>query len=186
MTDDAVSKGEPLDRDRVAVLLVDIQEGFRPVIDGFDELTSAAAILLQGALALELPVIVTEQYPRGLGSTVEELAAHLDDRSTRLEKTVFAATGADGFDLGGRDQVLICGVESHICVHQTTQQLRRDGVEVSLACDAISSRTPRNRELGIARMEAEGAMPSSVEMALFELLGEAGSPEFKAIQALVK
>lgn len=181
MTDTA-----PLDRERATVLVVDVQEGFRPVIDGFDDLLAATSTLLDGAAALNLPVIVTEQYPRGLGATVEELAGHLDDGTTRLEKTVFSATDAEGFDLGGRDQVLLLGIESHICIHQTAQGLRREGVEVTLIADAISSRTQFNRQLGISRMEAEGAVSSSVEMALFELLGAAGSPEFKAIQKLVK
>jgi len=176
----------PLDADRAAVLMVDVQEGFRPVIDDFGGLVAAASALLQGAAVLELPVIVTEQYPRGLGGTVQELAVHLGKDCRRLEKIAFPATAAEGFDLGGRDQILLFGVESHICVHQTAQGLLRAGVEVSLVCDAISSRTARNRQLGLTRMEADGASASSAEMALFELLGEAGSPQFKQIQKLVK
>ncbi|HEY8583783.1 MAG TPA: isochorismatase family protein [Capillimicrobium sp.] len=174
-----------LDRNRAALLVVDVQEGFRPVIDGFDEVARATSILVQGAQALRLPVVVTEQYPKGLGPTVDEVAAHLDG-VPRLEKTAFPATEAAGFDLDGRDQVLICGIESHICVHQSAARLLEGGAEVQVVQDAVSARTPANREVGLRRVEEAGGRRTSVEMALFELLGAAGSDEFKTIQRLIK
>jgi nicotinamidase-related amidase len=173
-----------LRRDRTALVVIDVQEAFRKVIAGFDALVANAATLVQGAHILGLPVIVTEQYPRGLGDTVPELAEHLGD-APRLSKVVFSAAQADGFDLGGRDQALVCGIEAHVCVSQTVHDLLAQGLEVQVAADAVSSRSEQNRALGMAKMERAGALATSTETALFELLGRAGSDEFKAIQRLV-
>ncbi|WP_372788724.1 isochorismatase family protein [Paraconexibacter sp.] len=175
-----------LARDRTALVVVDVQEAFRPVIDGFDRVAAATAVLVRGAAALGLPVIVTEQYPRGLGATVPEVAGHLGAGTPVLEKSVFSAAGADGFDLQGRDQVLLCGIEAHVCVHQTAQHLLRDGVEVHVCTDAVSSRTADNRAIGLERAREAGASLTSVEMALLELCGRAGTEEFKTIQGLIK
>jgi nicotinamidase-related amidase len=174
-----------LERDRTALVVVDVQEGFRPVIDGFDGVVAQTAVLVQGARALGLPVIVTEQYPKGLGPTVPELDEHLHGVE-RHPKTCFAAPDAEGFDLAGRDQALVCGIEAHICVHQSAAALAGRGVEVHVAADATSSRTPANREVGLERMRESGTTVTSVETALFELLGAAGSDEFKTIQRLIK
>jgi nicotinamidase-related amidase len=130
-------------------------------------------------------VLVTEQYPRGLGETVPEVAEHLDG-VPRLEKVEFDATDVEGFDLAERDQALLCGIEAHVCVAQTAAGLLDRGVDVQVATDAVSSRTAANRRAGLAKMEATGAVLTSTEMALFELLGRAGTPEFKEVQALVK
>src|SRR6185436_5803106 len=127
-----------------------------------------------------LPLLVTEQYPRGLGETVAVVQDALDD-VPRLPKTVFSAARADGFDLAGRDQALVCGIETHVCVNQTVHDLLGGGVEVHVAVDAVGSRTAANRELGLRKMAESGAILTSVETALFELLGEAGSDEFKTI-----
>jgi nicotinamidase-related amidase len=174
-----------LQRDRTALVVVDIQEAFRSVVGEFDAVAHNAAVLVQGARILDVPVLVTEQYPRGLGATVPEVAQHLDG-VPRLEKVVFSAARADGFDLAGRDQALVCGIETHVCVAQTVADLLDDGADVQVAADAVSSRTAANRRTGLAKMEASGAMLTSTEMALFELLGRAGTPEFKEVQALVK
>jgi nicotinamidase-related amidase len=173
-----------LDRERTALVVIDVQEAFRPVIDRFDQVVHNTAILIQGARAMGLPVVVSEQYPRGLGATVPELAEHLDGVPV-IEKVVFSAARADGFDLLGRDQALVCGVETHVCVSQTVHDLLQSGLEVQVVGDAVSSRTAANRELGLAKMEHSGALPTSTETALFELLGAAGGDEFKAIQRLV-
>jgi len=173
-----------LDRDRTALLLVDVQEAFRPAVGEFDTVARNAGILAQAARELGLPVIVTEQYPKGLGETVPEVAEHLDGVS-RHPKTVFSAARAEGFDLQGRDQALVCGIEAHVCVEQTVQDLLDRDVEVHVAADAVTSRTALNRRLGVEKMERSGAWITSTEMALFELLGEAGTPEFKAVQKLV-
>jgi nicotinamidase-related amidase len=174
-----------LDRERAALVVVDVQEAFRKAVGEFDTVATNAGVLAQGARALGLPVVVTEQYPKGLGETVPEVAEHLDGVA-RHPKTVFSAARAEGFDLGGRDQALVCGIEAHVCVQQTVQDLLDAGIEVHVAADATSSRTALNRRLGLEKMERSGAWVTSTEMALFELVGEAGTPEFKTIQALVK
>lgn len=174
-----------LDRNRAALIVIDVQEAFRDVVGEFDAVARNAATLARGARVLDVPLIVTEQYPRGLGETVPELADALGD-APRLSKTVFSACRAEGFDLVGRDQALVCGIEAHVCVSQTVHDLLADGTEVHVAADAVSSRTERNRRVGLEKMERAGALPTSVETALFELVGAAGSDEFKAIQKLVK
>ena len=174
-----------LDRRRAALVVVDVQEAFRAAILDFDALVANVAVLIESARLLGVPVLVTEQYPRGLGSTVPELASLLDGVE-RLPKVVFSAVGAEGFDLQGRTQALLCGIEAHVCVSQTAHELLAAGVEVQVAGDAISARSAANREVGMAKMVGAGAVPTSTETALFELLRRAGSDEFKAIQALVK
>ena len=173
-----------LDRDRAVLVVVDVQEAFRPAVLDFDRVVHNTGVLIDGARTLAVPVVVTEQYPKGLGRTVPELEEHLDGVEP-VEKVSFSAARADGFDMGGRDQALICGIESHVCVSQTAHDLLDRGMEVHVARDAVSSRTEENRELGIHKMERAGAVVTSVETALFELLGTAGSEEFKRVQRLV-
>jgi nicotinamidase-related amidase len=174
-----------LERDKAVVVVVDVQEAFRPVIQGFDELAASVARLVAGANAIGVPVVASEQYPKGLGATVPEVAEHLNGVQP-VAKTSFAATDADGFDLGGRTQAIVCGIEAHICVWQTARGLLDRGVEVHVARDAVSSRTEGNRDLGIELIERAGGQPTSVETALFDLLGAAGSDEFKAVQKIIK
>jgi nicotinamidase-related amidase len=173
-----------LERERAALVVIDVQEAFRQAVGEFDAVARNAGVLVQGARELGLPVVVTEQYPQGLGGTVPEVAEHLEGVE-RHAKTVFSAARAQGFDLAGREQALVCGIEAHVCVEQTVQDLLDRGIEVHVAADAVSSRTALNRRLGLEKMERSGAWVTSTEMALFELLGEAGTPEFKAIQKLV-
>lgn len=173
-----------LDRARTALVVIDVQEAFAKAVEGFENVAAQTAILVRGAKTLGLPVLVTEQYPRGLGDTVQPVRDALGD-TERLPKTVFSATRADGFDLDGRDQVLVCGIETHVCVNQTVHDLLAGGVEVHVAIDAVGSRTAANRDLGLRKMAESGAILTSVETALFELLGEAGTDEFKTIQKLV-
>ena len=174
-----------LQRERAALVVIDVQEAFAKAVEGFDVVVAQTAILVRGAQVLGLPLLVTEQYPRGLGDTVEPVRDALGADVERLPKTVFSAVRADGFDLQGRDQALVCGIETHVCVNQTVHDLLGGGVETHVAIDAVGSRTAANRELGLRKMEESGAILTSVETALFELLGEAGSDEFKAIQKLV-
>jgi nicotinamidase-related amidase len=173
-----------LDRARTALVVIDVQEAFAKAVERFEEVVRQTSILVTGARVLGLPTVVTEQYPRGLGDTVAQVRDALDG-APRLPKTVFSAAQADGFELAGRDQALVCGIETHVCVNQTAHDLLARGVEVHVAVDAVSSRTAANRELGLRKMEESGAILTSVETALFELLGAAGSDEFKTIQKLV-
>jgi nicotinamidase-related amidase len=170
-----------LTRERAALIVVDVQESFRPYAT-FDAVASACAKLVQAARILDVPALVSEQYPKGLGHTAPEVGV-TDERL--IEKTVFSAARADGFDLGGRDQAIVCGIETHVCVSQTVHDLLDAGVEVHVPADAVGSRHEIDYEHGLERMERAGAIVSTVEAALFELLGRAGTPEFKAVQKLI-
>jgi nicotinamidase-related amidase len=174
-----------LDRKRAALLVIDVQEAFRRVVPSFGEVARAAAALARGAEAVGVPIVVTEQYPRGLGRTVPEVGEHLPEGLAPLEKVCFSAQEADGFDLAGRDQALVCGIEAHVCVNQTVLDLLAEGVEVHVARDAVGSRFDENKEIGLLRAERAGAVITSVETALFELVGRAGTDEFKQIQRVV-
>ena len=112
-----------LQRDRTALVVVDVQEGFRKAIPDFERVAKATATLIEGAEAIGVPVVITEQYPKGLGETAPEVAEHLPEGTDPLEKVVFSAAEAEGFDLGGRDQALVCGIETHVCVNQTAIDL---------------------------------------------------------------
>jgi nicotinamidase-related amidase len=175
-----------LDPARTTLIVVDVQEGFRKAVPDFDRVAKATATLIEGAEAIGIPIVVTEQYPKGLGATAAEVAEHLPEGSEPLEKVCFSAADAEGFDLGGRDQALVCGIETHVCVNQTALDLLERGVEVHVASDAVGSRTEENRRMGLHRMERAGAMLTTVETALVELLGGSDAPEFKQVQELVR
>jgi nicotinamidase-related amidase len=170
-----------LSRDRAALVVVDVQEGFRSYVT-FPSVADACAKLVQASRVLEVPAIVSEQYPKGLGHTAPEVG--LQDEP-RIEKTVFSAVRADGFDLAGREQAIVCGIEAHVCVSQTVHDLLEQGVEVHVPADAVGSRHEIDYQRGLERMERAGAVVTTVEAALFELLERAGTPEFKAVQKLV-
>jgi nicotinamidase-related amidase len=170
-----------LNRERAALVVVDVQEGFRPYAS-FAGVADACAKLVQAARILELPRVVSEQYPKGLGHTATEVG--LEDE-VAIEKSVFSAARADGFDLGGRDQAIVCGIETHVCVSQTVHDLLGQGVEVHVPADAVGSRHQLDYERGLMRLERAGAVVSTVETVLFELLQRAGTPEFKAVQKLI-
>jgi nicotinamidase-related amidase len=174
-----------LDRDRAALVVIDVQEAFRKAMPGFDGVARGVAALIRGAEAVEIPIIVTEQYPKGLGRTVDEVARHLPEGLAPIEKVCFSGTEAEGFELDGRDQALVCGIEAHVCVNQTVLDLLDEGVEVHVAVDAVGSRFDENKEVGIEKARRAGAVITSVETALFELIGRAGTDDFKAIQRVV-
>jgi nicotinamidase-related amidase len=170
-----------LSRARSALIIVDVQEGFRSY-STFAGVAGACAKLVAAARILGVPALVSEQYPKGLGHTAAEVG--LEDEP-RIEKTVFSAVRAEGFDLGGREQAIVCGIEAHVCVSQTVHDLLDRGVEVHVPADAVGSRHELDYERGLERMERAGAVVSTVEAALFELLERAGTPEFKAVQKLI-
>jgi nicotinamidase-related amidase len=170
-----------LARDRTALVVVDVQEGFRPYA-AFAGVAGSCAKLVQAARILGVRTLVSEQYPKGLGHTAPEVG--LQDE-TPIEKTVFSAARADGFELGGAEQAIVCGIETHVCVSQTVHDLLEDGIEVHVPADAVGSRHDIDYQRGLERMERAGAVVSTVEAALFELLERAGTPEFKAVQKLI-
>jgi nicotinamidase-related amidase len=180
---------ERLDPTRALLLVVDIQERFRPHIHDWNALLVRTEALIRGCRALDLPIIATEQYPAGLGPTVAELLPWLDGAEV-IEKRAFSALGAPevraALDQYGRDQVIVAGIEAHVCVQQTVADLLDDGRQAHVALDAISSRAPVDREIGVRRMRAAGMTPSGVELALFEMLGTSEHPAFKEISGLVR
>jgi nicotinamidase-related amidase len=171
-----------LSRDQTALVVVDVQEGFRPY-DSFVQVAAACAKLVQAARILDMKTLVSEQYPKGLGHTAPEVGLA---EEPRIEKTVFSAARAEGFDLQGAEQAIVCGIEAHVCVSQTVHDLLADGVEVHVPADAVGSRHQLDYEHGLERLQRAGAVVTTVESALFELLERAGTPEFKAVQALIK
>jgi nicotinamidase-related amidase len=174
-----------LDADRAALVVIDVQEAFRKALADFDDVAKGTAALIEGAKAVGIPIVVTEQYPKGLGQTVPEVMGRLPDGIEPIEKVVFSAAAAEGFDLDGRDQALVCGIETHVCVNQSVLDLLDDGVEVHVARDAVGSRSAENKELGLHKVERAGAVLTSVETALFELVRQAGTDDFKQVQKVV-
>lgn len=178
----SASKTRMFDRDGTALVVVDVQDGFRSY-DTFAEVAAACGRLVEGATILGVPVIATEQYPKGLRHTAPEVG--LPDDVTPVEKTVFSAQRAEGFNLAGRNQVLICGIETHVCVAQTALDLLDRGVAVQVVTDAVGSRHAHDREVGLRRLDRAGAVLTTVEAALLELCERAGTPEFKAVQKVI-
>jgi nicotinamidase-related amidase len=177
-----------LDKSKAALVVVDIQEGFRNAISDFGRVAARAAIAVRGFQILGLPVMVTEQYPKGLGRTAEELAGVLPRDFDAIEKTAFSSCGASAFvdGLKGIEQVVLCGLETHVCVNQTAHDLLDRGFQVHLLTDAVCSRFDQDKTAGLEKMRSSGVVASSVEMALFELMRDARADEFKQIQSLIK
>lgn len=179
-----------LDARRAALVCIDMQESFRQVISDFAETAARVALVAHAAQLLGVPVLVTEQYPKGLGRTAAEIRAVLPASVEPVEKTAFSSCGASAFlaqlEASGARQVIVCGIEAHICVNQTTHDLLARGFQVHTLADCITARTEQSRQLGLDKMHASGAVPSSIELALFELLRDARHEQFKAIQKLIK
>jgi nicotinamidase-related amidase len=179
-----------LDTDKTALVVVDLQEAFRHPINDFAQIASRASIAVRGFLALGLPIIVTEQYPKGLGRTAEEILFSLPDDFEFVEKTTFSSCGANPFleklcklEIS---QVVLCGLETHICVNQTAHDLLTEAFEVHILTDAVGSRFTQDKETALRKMQMNGVVPSTVEMALFELLRDSKHEQFKEIQNLIK
>ncbi len=179
-----------LNADDAILLVIDIQEKFMPVIQNAEQVIEKTRIMLETARRLEIPILISEQYPKGLGYTVPKLLESLPSSATTLEKTAFGCLGDEAmsqyFKASGRKQVIICGIEAHVCVNQTVHQLLDAGYEPHLIEDAISSRDPQHRTLALNKMRQSGAIESCVEMAIFELMHHAKHSEFKPLQALIK
>jgi nicotinamidase-related amidase len=174
---------------QTGLAVVDIQERLLPAMHERERLLQNALRLVKGACVLNVPVLVTEQYPKGIGRTVSELAGAIPEFAP-MEKTAFSCCGARDFlpslaSMKVRD-VVLCGIEAHVCVCQTALDLLDQDFDVFVVEDAISSRTQENCRIGIERMRDAGAVIVSTEMILFELLGEAGTDQFKKILELIK
>ncbi len=177
------------DPENSVLVVVDIQGNLAQLMDDKDQLFSNTQILIQAAQSLDIPVIVTEQVPEKLGQTIPEIAYHVDT-STIVEKESFSCCGSFEFlqslNSTDRDQVIICGIEAHVCVFQTVADLLEHQIPVQVVVDAVSSRTSENRAIGLERMKAIGATLTSTEMVLTELLRTSTHPKFKEILKLIK
>jgi nicotinamidase-related amidase len=171
------------------LVVIDVQERFRRLQPGFERMLAGVVRLTQTARLLEIPIFVTEQYPKGLGPTVQELQSVLGE-SPALSKTCFSACGSEELSRRLREidgqQALVCGIEAHVCVSQTVHDLLGRGLEVQVAVDAVESRNALDREVALRRMERAGAVLTTTEAAAFELLGDARHPRFREVQALFK
>ena len=181
-----------LQRDDTLLVVVDVQERLMPVIHEAELVVRNIERLVRGAHTLGIPIVVTEQYVKGLGPTVSSLREALEATAgyAPIEKMCFSSAGCMDFmvrlEAAKRQQVILCGVEAHVCVHQTAMDLLDSDYRVYVAADAVSSRDPRNRDTALSRLESEGGFRTSTEMALFELTTESGTDEFRAISRLVR
>ncbi len=179
-----------LDSSKTALVVVDIQEGFRNAIPDFAVIASRASTVVRGFQILSIPVFVTEQYPKGLGHTAEEIRLVLPEDFEVFEKTAFSSCGAGPFvtelEKLGVKQVVLCGLETHVCVNQTAHDLLERGFDVHLLMDCLCSRFEHDKAAGLAKMQMSGVVPSSIEMSLFELMRDAKNANFKEIQAIIK
>lgn len=181
-----------LDRNNTVLLIIDVQEKLMPVIDDAAGVLRNIDRLVRGCHILGVPAILTEQYVKGLGPTTEVIRRAFEETSgySPIEKSCFSACGCETFSERlislGRTQVLVAGVETHVCVYQTVEDLLGRDFELSIVADAVSSRTAQNRDLALRRLGSDGAKLSSTEMALFELTVASGTDEFRAISRLVK
>jgi len=171
------------------VVVVDIQERLLPAIFEQERVVQNTVRLIKGAAILGVPIFVTEQYRKGIGPTVADVASVVPGFAP-MEKLAFGACGAPGFvealAVKGVADVILCGIEAHVCVSQTCLDLLDKGFAPFVVADAVSSRTPANHRLGVERMRDAGAAIVSTEMILFELLERAGTDEFRQVLALVK
>lgn len=177
-----------LDRSGSALLVVDVQEKLLPAIDGGDNVVARSKLLVDGANVLGVPVLISEQYPKGLGKTVEAFAgttANLVD-----EKKMFSCRECDSIfeflEQQNVETVLICGIEAHVCVAQTAFDLLASGYNVHIAVDAVGSRRASDRETALTRLQMHGVALTSAEAAIFEWCESADAAEFRQISALVK
>ena len=177
-----------IDKENALLLVVDMQEKLVPHINHNKELIQKTLTLLAGFQALAIPMMAARQYPRGLGDTIEELRSYFTDGY--WDKLTFSCCGSEPLlaqlQGSGRKAVIIAGIEAHICVLQTVIDLKDNGFLPVVVTDAVGSRTHRDYEIALRRMEQEGAVLTTVESILFELCRQAGSDAFKTISKLVK
>lgn len=178
-----------LNTDNTVLLVIDLQERLFPVMHEKEKLLRNVIKLVQGAKVLEIPIILTEQYPKGLDPTIPEIKTLIPNIKP-VEKVCFNCCDENTFNKAlealKRNQVLIAGIEAHICVYQTAMALARAGYEVQVVGDGVSSRDPENKLAALSRMSAAGISQTTMEMALFELLKAAKGDKFKQISNIVK
>lgn len=178
-----------LQREKTGLLIIDIQERILPVIDNIENVIQNTIKLINGFKILSIPIYFTEQYPKGLGTTEKRIKEALENAEA-IQKMSFSCSGAGNLfaELKEKNisQVVVCGIESHVCVQQTVLDLIANDFQVNVAADAISSRRKFDFEIAMQRMLANGAEVTTTESILFELLNVCGTDEFKSISKLVK
>jgi nicotinamidase-related amidase len=191
VTDYAEMVRRPLDPEQSALLVIDIQEKLLPPIFQKEQLVRNSQLLIRLAGILKMPVLLSTQYSKGLGSTVSEVASLLPETHP-IEKNVFSCLGSEVFCSalkrlpGNRNTVILCGMESHICVAQTALAALREGYLVHVASDAVSSRTEWNWKIGLERMRDAGAVLSSTEMVIYEALRSSETSDLKHMLQYLK
>ena len=174
---------------RSVLVVVDVQERLAPAIHGIDGITSNVRLLMQAARRLNVPILITEQYPKGLGHTIQSIA-DLAPAEAFVEKVEFSAAANGGFlqrfDAVARSETIICGIEAHVCVLQTALQLRDSGVDVTMVRDAAGSRDPQNAAAAYERAARNAVALATTEMVVFEWLRRADHDAFKELSRLIK
>lgn len=185
-----MSHPRSLDRSDSALVVIDVQEGYRGVTVAHERMRQGVQNLIRAALVLDIPILATEQYPKGLGHLEPEVADLLPAGAPVIEKLSMSCCGEPAFveqlRRTGRRQVVVCGIEAHACVNQTVHDLMAAGHPVHVPYDAISSRFEADYRAACEKMAGSGAIPSTVEMACLEWVRTAAAPEFKAIHRLIK
>ena len=185
-----MAPGAMLERGQAVLACVDLQERLLPAIHDGEAVVRRAVFMIRAARLLGVPIVWTEQYRKGLGATDPRVAEAIGDAARPIEKLAFGCFGDAGFtaalESAGRGQLIVVGVEAHVCVMQTVLRARAQGWAVFVAEDAVGSRRPHDRDVGLARMGQAGAVPATTEMLAMELLGKAGSEEFKRLLPLLR
>ncbi|MBL3592964.1 MAG: hydrolase [Synergistaceae bacterium] len=176
-----------IDAEKALLLVIDFQEKLVPAIEGAENVQKNIDILVKAAVTLRLPLKVTEQYPKGLGPTVTSVASSFPEGVQRFEKTHFSCCAERGFTdylaETGRSQVILCGVETHICVLATAMELLERGYQVVVTADGVGSRRPEHHDLALEAMRQAGALIVPMETIVYQMLKRSGTAEFKALLA---
>lgn len=184
-------RADQLDVDRAIVLVIDLQEKLMPLVRNHERIIAAAGRLLDGAKIFDLPVIATEQYPRGLGPTVEPISARLKETSAQVfEKPTFSAWAQpqirEALIARDRTQVILIGIETHVCIQQTALDLISRDYDVFVCADAVGSRVKVDHKHALHRFRQEGGHVTTIESVLFELCHRCDTPKFKAMLEVIK
>ncbi len=184
-----MAKKTGIDRDKLALVIIDIQDKLFPNIHEKENVVENVIKLIEFSKIIGIPIILSEQYPRGLGGTLNEIQQVLDEYQPH-EKTTFSCCGENGIEDKllelGATTIAITGIECHVCVFQTTRDLLTRGYDVHVISDGVSSRISENKKVGLDRMRVLGATISSTEMFMFEVMEKAGTQEFKDVAPLLK
>ncbi|NMB19338.1 MAG: hydrolase [Firmicutes bacterium] len=177
-----------LTREDTVLLIIDIQERLVPVMKYKDQVIRNTQILISGAKEMQIPVLATEQYPKGLGRTVADLLELIDEEQifSKNSFTAYTAEIKEALEKLGKRKVLVTGMETHVCVFQTVRDLLQDGYQVFAVQDALASRSKENYRNGLEQMASMGAIITNTETAVFDLLKVSGTPEFKVMSKLIK